>query len=99
MLGRYYRDLWQQTPPLARATFPWDLVRGVAHGAVAILPATLALYVAIEYYDASVLQKSAISGAHFLGLLLSLPYAAWSPAIGSRQVRCAAWGWQRGWRQ
>lgn len=88
MLGNYYRNLWQQTPDIGRATFPWDLLRGFSHGAVNAVPATFALFVAIQYFDATMLQKSAIAGANFMGLLLSLPYAAWSPAIKKRAYRC-----------
>jgi len=85
----YYKGLWQQASPLARATIPWDILRGITHGAVNVLPATLALYIAIEYFDATTLQKSAIAGANFMGLLFSLPYAAWSPVIQHKPLRCA----------
>ena len=88
MIRRYYQNLWRQTPALGRATFPWDLLRGLSHGAVSAVPATFALYVAIEYFEATVFQKSAIAGAAFLGLLFSLPYAAWSPVIKRRALRC-----------
>lgn len=88
MIRRYYKNLWRQTPPVGRATFPWDVLRGLSHGAVSAVPATFALYVAIEYFDATVIQKSAIAGAAFFGLLFSLPYAAWSPVIKRRALRC-----------
>ena len=88
MIGRYYKNLWEQTPPVGRAMFRWDLLRGFSHGAVSAIPATFALFIAIEYFDATVLQKSAIAGANFIGLAFSLPYAAWSPVIKRRALRC-----------
>ena len=88
MIGRYYKNLWKQIPPVGRAMFPWDILRGFSHGAVSAVPVTFALYVAIEFFDASALQKSAIAAANFFGLLCSLPYAAWSPVIKRRPLRC-----------
>jgi MFS family permease len=70
-----------------RRTLPWDLGRGVAAGAWGTVQATFALFVAIEYFEASTVQKALIAGAYSIGLLLSLPYAAWSPVLGKKTLR------------
>ncbi len=88
MIARYYKNLWRQMPPVGRTMFPWDILRGFSHGAVSAVPATFALVIAIKYFDATVLQKSAIASANFIGLLFSLPYTAWSPVVKRRTLRC-----------
>ncbi len=89
MLRRYLGRLWGELSERGRRTLPYDLLRGGAAGALGVLPMLFALLVAIRYFDASLLQKAAIAGAHPVGLLLSPLYAAWSPALGGKPLRAA----------
>ncbi len=88
-VARYLRHLWDDMSETGRQTFPWDLTRGAAAGAIGTIQATFALLVAIRYFEATTLQKSMIAGAHAAGLLLSLPYVAWSPVLRLKTVRTA----------
>jgi len=87
MLRRYLVHLWGELSERGRRTLPYDLVRGGAAGALGVLPMLFALLIAIRFYDASLLQKAAIAGAHPVGMLLSPLYAAWSPALGEKPLR------------
>jgi len=69
-----------------RRTFPWDLVRGAADGMLLAAPGTFALLIAIRYFEATALQKSIIAGSFSAGLILSIVYASWSPAVGRRNT-------------
>ena len=89
MLYRYWKHLWNEMSATGRRTFPWDLMRGAAGGAVSVLQVTFGLLIAIKVFDASAIQKSLIAGSYAGGLLLSLPYAAWSPVLARRSVQGA----------
>lgn len=89
MLSRYWNHLWTEMSEVGRKTFPWDLARGASNGAITTLPMVFALLVAIQFFEASVLQKSFIAGAGAVGMLLSLPYASWSPVIRRKTIRGA----------
>lgn len=90
MFFRYWNHLWTEMSATGRRTMPWDLVRGVSDGALTTIRLTFAILVAIKYFDASIVQKSVIAGAHAAGLLLSLGYASWSMRLGRKSVRAAA---------
>ena len=89
MLNRYWNHLWNEMSETGRETFRWDLLRGAAIGTTSTLQLTFALVIAIHYHDAGFLQKSIIAGAFSAGLLLSLPYASWSPIIKRKTLRAA----------
>ena len=90
MLHRYLNHLWDEMSDTGRRMFRWDLVRGAASGAVGTVQMTFALLVAITVFEAGTVAKSLIAGAHAIGLLLSLPYASWSPVLARKTVRAAA---------
>jgi len=92
MIHRYLVHLWQEMSATGRRTFPWDLARGAAFGVVLTFTQLFALYVAIRFFDASETQKSLIASASFMGLLLSLFYASWSPLF-HRNTLAAALPW------
>jgi len=48
-----------------------------------------ALLVAIQHFNATVIQKSLIAGALHIGLIMSMPYASWSAIIPRKTVRGA----------
>ena len=85
MLNRYWNHLWSEMSETGRKTFPWDVTRGAAVGTTATLQMTFALIIAIQYFEASTLQKSLIAGAFSGGLLLSPFYTSWSPILSGRR--------------
>jgi len=89
MVIRYFQHVWREMSATGRRTFPWDLVRGFSEGAFISVQWTFALVVAIQHFDASVIQKSIIAAMFPLGLMLSLAYASWSPVLGRNTVRAA----------
>lgn len=95
MVRGYFNHLWREMSATGRQTFPWDLTRGAAAGALGTVQATFALAVAIEYsqvspdFNATMVHKSIIGGAHAIGLLLSLVYATWPVAPRRKTLRAA----------
>lgn len=89
MLNRYWNHLWSEMSETGRKTFPWDMTRGAAAGTTATLQMTFALIIAIQYFEASTLQKSLIAGAFSGGLLLSPFYTSWSPIFERKTLRAA----------
>ncbi|MCD6288027.1 MAG: MFS transporter [Candidatus Hydrogenedentes bacterium] len=89
MLIRYLNHLWTELSDAGRKTFPWDLVRGAASGAVSTVQMVFALLIAINYFHATDIQKSLIAGSIFGGLILSMPYEAWSVVLLRKTVRGA----------
>lgn len=88
MLQRYFTTRWAGLSDTARSTFRCDLVRSTSAGALDSIGTSLALVVAMGL-GATADQKSIIAGAPFVGLLLSMPYATWSPIIKRKTVRAA----------
>jgi predicted MFS family arabinose efflux permease len=76
-------------PDTGKKTFRWDVLRGVSHGAMSALMGGCFLLIAIKYFDATSNQKSIIAASNFVGLLLSVVYAAWTPVLGRKTLSCA----------
>lgn len=89
MFERYINHLWKEMSSTGRRTFPYDLIRGAANGALVTLQQTFGLLVAIQYFDASVIEKSIIAASISIGMVLSLFYASWSPFLGKKTLRAA----------
>jgi Major Facilitator Superfamily len=87
MLIRYINHLWKEMSSTGRKTFPFDLIRGAANGALVTLQQTFGLLVAIQFFDSSVIEKSVIASSISIGLVMSLFYASWSPLLGKKTLR------------